>query len=154
MSEWETFCDDSYYHPWRVRQRNEQSFNDGFHVQNRKEAAALVELLNRLELDLCEARTNIEDAKRALGANEHEGLLLAAQRVKEQHDRAQEAAVFANEKAEAIRLERDKVQEKNKKLTAFVESLVDALGPHTDINGSSVIPAAYAILRSLKEGAK
>ena len=52
------------------------------------------------------------------------------------------------------RKKRDEVREENKKLIAFVESLVDVLGPHTDINGSSVIPAAYAILRNIKEAAK
>jgi len=34
-----------------------------------------------------ECRVTIEDAKRALGATAHEGLLLAAMRVKEQRDR-------------------------------------------------------------------
>jgi hypothetical protein len=32
----------------------------------------------------------------------------------------------------------------------FIESLVDANGPHTDINGSSVIPHAYQILNQIK----
>jgi hypothetical protein len=39
-----------------------------------------------------ECRVTIEDAKRALGATAHEGLLLAAMRVKEQRDRLAEAA--------------------------------------------------------------
>jgi hypothetical protein len=38
-----------------------------------------------------ECRVTIEDAKRALGATAHEGLLLAAMRVKEQRDRLVEA---------------------------------------------------------------
>jgi hypothetical protein len=38
-----------------------------------------------------ECRATIEDAKRALGATAHEGLLLAAMRVTEQRDRLAEA---------------------------------------------------------------
>jgi hypothetical protein len=38
-----------------------------------------------------ECRVTIEDAKRALGATAHEGLLLAAMRVTEQRDRLAEA---------------------------------------------------------------
>lgn len=34
-------------------------------------------------------------------------------------------------------------------LLEFVESLVDANGPHADINGSSVIPRAYELLRKI-----
>lgn len=34
-------------------------------------------------------------------------------------------------------------------LLAFVESLVDANGPHADINGSSVIPRACELLRKI-----
>jgi hypothetical protein len=56
MSEWETFCDISYYHLWRVRRKNERGFNDGFHLQHGEEAKALVELLNRLERERAEAR--------------------------------------------------------------------------------------------------
>jgi hypothetical protein len=54
MSEWETFCDISYYHLWRVRRKNERGFNDGYHLQNGEEAKALVELLNRLERERVE----------------------------------------------------------------------------------------------------
>ena len=56
MSEWETFCDESYYHLWRVRRKNDRNFYDGFHVQDGKEATALVELLNGLERERDEAR--------------------------------------------------------------------------------------------------
>lgn len=64
------------------------------------------------------------------------------------------AAVDLRHQLAAALRERAEAREENKKLIAFVESLVDALGPHTDINGSSVIPAAYAILRNIKEAAK
>jgi hypothetical protein len=45
--EWETYCDESYYHLWRVRRKNERGFNDGYHVHNGDEARALVDLLNK-----------------------------------------------------------------------------------------------------------
>jgi hypothetical protein len=64
MSEWETFCDISYYHLWRVRRKNERGFNDGYHLQHGEEAKALVELLNGLERERDEARAalmKIED---------------------------------------------------------------------------------------------
>lgn len=56
MSEWETFCDECYYHLWRVRRKSERGFNDGFHLQHGEEAKALVDLLNRLERERDEAR--------------------------------------------------------------------------------------------------
>ena len=56
MTEWETFCDECYYHMWRVRRKGERHFDDGFHVNNRKEAQGLVELLNGLERERDEAR--------------------------------------------------------------------------------------------------
>lgn len=65
MSEWETFCDESYYHLWRVRRKSDRNFNDGFHVQDGKEAAALVELLNGLERERDEAREEAEYWKEA-----------------------------------------------------------------------------------------
>jgi len=66
MSEWETFCDISYYHLWRVRRKNERGFNDGYHLQNGEEAQALVELLNGLERERDEARAEL-DAHREAG---------------------------------------------------------------------------------------
>lgn len=56
MSEWETFCDRSYYDLWRVRRKNERGFNDGYHLHNGEEARALVELLNGLERERYEER--------------------------------------------------------------------------------------------------
>jgi hypothetical protein len=60
MSEWETFCDISYYHLWRVRRKNERGFNDGYHLQNGEEAQALVELLNGLERERGEVTKDLE----------------------------------------------------------------------------------------------
>jgi hypothetical protein len=50
--EWETYCDECYYHLWRVRRKNERGFNDGYHVHNGEEAKALVDLLNKQESEL------------------------------------------------------------------------------------------------------
>ncbi len=50
--EWETYCDESYYHLWRVRRKNERGFNDGYHVHNGNEAKALVDLLNKQDSEL------------------------------------------------------------------------------------------------------
>ena len=44
----------------------------------------------KLERERDETRTTIEDAKRALNATDYEGILLAAMRVKEERDEAQE----------------------------------------------------------------
>ena len=60
MSEWETFCDRSYYDLWRVRRKNERGFNDGYHIHNGDEARALVELLNGLERERDEVRSDLE----------------------------------------------------------------------------------------------
>jgi len=51
-NEWETYCDECYYHMWRVRRKNERGFDDGFHVQNGKGANQLVELLNKQDDEL------------------------------------------------------------------------------------------------------
>jgi len=51
-NEWETYCDECYYHMWRVRRKNERGFDDGFHLQNGKEANQLVELLNKQDDEL------------------------------------------------------------------------------------------------------
>jgi hypothetical protein len=51
-NEWETYCDECYYHMWRVRRKNERGFDDGFHVQNGEGARQLVELLNKQDEEL------------------------------------------------------------------------------------------------------
>jgi hypothetical protein len=56
IDEWETYCDESYYHLWRVRRKNERGFNDGYHVHNGDEARALVDLLNKQDSELTAAR--------------------------------------------------------------------------------------------------
>lgn len=56
FEEWETYCDECYYHLWRVRRKNERGFNDGYHVHDGEEAKALVDLLNKQERELNAAR--------------------------------------------------------------------------------------------------
>jgi hypothetical protein len=46
-NEWETYCDEWYYHMWRVRRKNKRGFDDGFHLPNGEGARQLVELLNK-----------------------------------------------------------------------------------------------------------
>lgn len=72
MTEWETFCDECYYHMWRVRRKNERNFDDGFHVNNREEANALVELLNKLERERDKATENATNYFARLGEVERE----------------------------------------------------------------------------------
>lgn len=45
---WEYFCDESYYEMWAVRDINDRSFHSQrlFHVPSMEEAMALCELLN------------------------------------------------------------------------------------------------------------
>jgi len=77
MSEWETFCDNSYFDLWRVRRKNERGFDDGYHLQHGAEAKELVELLNRLERERDEARAKIERQAERIrqleGATNHAG---------------------------------------------------------------------------------
>ena len=55
IDEWETYCDEWYYHLWRLRRKNERGFNDGFHINNGDEAKGLCDLLNNLEAKLTAA---------------------------------------------------------------------------------------------------
>ena len=65
--EWETYCDEWYYHLWRLRRKNERGFNDGFHINNGDEAKGLCDLLNNLETELTEVT---EDRDRLLEERE------------------------------------------------------------------------------------
>lgn len=67
MSEWETFCDRSYYDLWRVRRKNERGFDDGYHIHNGEEARALVELLTGLERERDEWKAKFIQQNKDLG---------------------------------------------------------------------------------------
>jgi hypothetical protein len=58
---WETFCDESYFHMWRLRRIGLHGFDDGFHINRRDEAIGLCGLLNKLERGLA----NMEDQRDA-----------------------------------------------------------------------------------------
>jgi len=59
--QWETFCDECYYHMWRLRRKTERGWNDGFHINTKAEAEGLCELLNKLEGGLTQATTNLHE---------------------------------------------------------------------------------------------
>ena len=50
--EWETYCDEWYYHMWRLRRKTERGWHDGFHIQKGDEAKGLCDILNNLEAEL------------------------------------------------------------------------------------------------------
>ena len=62
-----------------------------------------------------------------------------------------EGEIAMCEFARSLETELAAVTKQRDELAAFIESLVDANGPHRDVNGSSVIPAAYAILTILNQ---
>jgi hypothetical protein len=62
-NEWEIYCDESYYHMWRVRRKNERGFNVGLHVQNREGARQLVELLNKQDEELTAVTEQRDEAR-------------------------------------------------------------------------------------------
>ncbi len=53
---WEAYCDECYYHMWRLRRKTEKGWYDGFHIHTGEEAKGLCETLNKLERELNEAR--------------------------------------------------------------------------------------------------
>ena len=103
-------------------------------------------LAQRLERERDEARTTIEDAKRALNATNYEGILLAALRVKEERDEARhklELCMAANSDVARIAKERDEAREQNAKLREIAESAIDwlNLGNPDDIRAGTHIRA-------------
>ena len=53
---WEAYCDECYYHMWRLRRKTERGWYDGYHIHTGEEAKGLCETLNKLERELNEAR--------------------------------------------------------------------------------------------------
>ena len=53
---WEAYCDECYYHMWRLRRKTDRGWYDGFHIHTGEEAKGLCETLNKLERELNEAR--------------------------------------------------------------------------------------------------
>jgi DNA repair exonuclease SbcCD ATPase subunit len=58
---WETYCDECYYHMWRLRRKTERGWHDGFHINTGEEAKALCETLNKLERERDEAREELSE---------------------------------------------------------------------------------------------
>lgn len=54
--QWEAYCDECYYHMWRLRRKTERGWHDGFHIHTGEEAKGLCDLLNKLERELDELR--------------------------------------------------------------------------------------------------
>jgi hypothetical protein len=98
--EWETYCDESYYHLWRVRRKNERGFNDGFHVHNGDEAKALVDLLNKQDSELTAAREEITILKSKYADHhaEAERLTSEIRSVIEQRDDFRKEVEIVNER--------------------------------------------------------
>ena len=107
--QWETYCDECYYHMWRLRRKTERGWHDGFHINKGDEAKGLCDLLNNLERELAEARgelAGIENKMRVeLGGHPDSelwgeaGLIAATMRcvdalgeVTDQRDEARDAA--------------------------------------------------------------
>ena len=57
--QWETYCDECYYHMWRLRRKTERGWHDGFHINKGDEAKGLCDLLNNLERERDEARAEM-----------------------------------------------------------------------------------------------
>ena len=64
--EWEAYCDECYYHFWRLRRKTERGWYDGFHIHTGEEAKGLCDLLNNLEAELTAAREELKETKKHL----------------------------------------------------------------------------------------
>jgi hypothetical protein len=65
-------------------------------------------------------------------------------------DRAANESILAvYEESKRLENELAAVTKQRDELKSFVLSIVDANGPHQDVNGTSVIPTAYATLSKL-----
>ena len=117
----------------------------------------------RLIKERDEARTTIEDAKRALNATDYEGILLAALRVKEERDEARERERVAivsweEERQRALREGHRVVDaiEKNAKLRDIAERAIERI--ERENWGITEVADFWKQLRveldQLKEGAK
>ena len=63
---WEAYCDECYYHMWRLRRKTERGWYDGFHIHTGEEAKGLCETLNKLERERDEARKERDRLAEAL----------------------------------------------------------------------------------------
>ena len=135
--QWEAYCDECYYHMWRLRRKTERGWHDGFHIHTGEEAKGLCDLLNKLERERDEARGQlavIED-RVCIGLGSHpdselwgeDGLIAATMRcvdalgeVTDQRDKAQKDSTYWMAIADAAR-----------KDAIFWQSMAEGRG-HTD----------------------
>ena len=88
------------------------------------------ELLREARRERDEARTTIEDAKRALNATDYEGILLAAMRVKEERDEAREwqnVKITKNGETHCLGTLIELLERENAKLHDIVERAINYL---------------------------
>ena len=64
--QWETYCDECYYHMWRLRRKTERSWHDGFHINKGDEAKGLCDLLNNLERELTAVTKERDEARKEM----------------------------------------------------------------------------------------
>lgn len=61
--QWEAYCDEWYYHMWRLRRKTERGWHDGFHIHTGDEAKGLCDLLNNLERELTAVTKERDEAR-------------------------------------------------------------------------------------------
>ena len=122
MSEWETFCDTSYFDLWRVRRKTERGFNDGFHLQHGEEAKVLVELLNRLERERDEALTDRVNGDIAtMTINHYERILRERDMAEDERIDLAQQLRSEQERHAVCQNERDEAREIAARLAHFLE---------------------------------
>ena len=113
--QWETFCDECYYHMWRLRRKTERGWNDGFHINTRAEAEGLCELLNKLERELAAANEERDELKSKYRTHHDE-----AERITNEIRRVSSVC-------RELREQRDKLAEE---LDALKQSILDLSHPN------------------------
>ena len=84
--QWETYCDECYYHMWRLRRKTERGWHDGFHINKGDEAKGLCDLLNKLERERDEARGQRDRLAKALRECREDSVELLGERDWWQHE--------------------------------------------------------------------
>lgn len=103
--QWETFCDECYYHMWRLRRENERGWNDGFHINTRDEAQALCKLLNKLEGELAAVTEERDELKSKYRTHHDE-----AERITNEIRRVSSVCRELKQKIAAVTKERDELK--------------------------------------------
>jgi len=127
--EWETYCDECYYHMWRVRRKNERGFNDGFHLNNGEGARQLVELLNKQDSELTAARAELERLDTAGIHSCHDNcqrpncvLRRELKAVTEQRDGLRSGIDYASDQLHKVTEQRDRLVEAMTRIKTIYEN--------------------------------